>query len=171
MAQTKPKQVKSSSKSSLSKHWFVVYCKPNTEKKTSERLTEIGINTYCPTQTVVRQWSDRKKKIRVPVLPSMILVHLREKDRNQVFQVPTVMRYLHWLKQPAKVSDLEIKNLKEALTKNYKGIDIKKINPNSSEVKLKGLGIEQQDGQIKYKTKSHYYIYLKRLGYLIKIQR
>ncbi|MGX1024398.1 transcription termination/antitermination NusG family protein [Flavobacterium sp. CS20] len=171
MAQSKPQYIKANPKVSSSKHWFVIYCKPNTEKKTAQHLSEIGIKNYCPTQTVVRQWSDRKKKINIPVLPSMVLVYINEKERNSVFQVTTVMRYLFWLNQPAKVTETEIDNLKKALSSNYKGIDIKQISPNSSEVKLKGFGIEEKDGQIKYKTKSHYYIYLNRLGYLIKVKR
>ncbi len=171
MAQIKPKHIETNPNKSLSKQWFVVYCKPNSEKKTAQRLSEIGIKNYCPTQVKLRQWSDRKKKVNVPVLPSMILVCLNEKERNKVFQVSTVMRYLFWLNQPAIVTESEIENLKKALSGNYKDIDVQKISPDSSEVKLKGLGIEAQDGQLKYKTKTHYYIYLKRLGYLIKIKR
>ena len=45
------------------KLWYVIYCKPNTEKRTAQKLKELDFEVYCPTQTQVRQWSDRKKKI------------------------------------------------------------------------------------------------------------
>ena len=72
------------------------------------RLNDLGVEVYCPVKTEVRQWSDRKKKVIVPVLPSMVLVHLKETDRDQVFLVPGVLRYLFWLGKAAQVSSKEI---------------------------------------------------------------
>ena len=46
-----------------SKKWFVIYTKPRTEIKVSQRLSVLGIENYTPTRMEVRQWSDRKKKI------------------------------------------------------------------------------------------------------------
>ena len=59
-----------------SKKWFVLFTKPRTEIKVSQRLSVLGIENYTPTRIEVRQWSDRKKKITVPLLPSMVLVSL-----------------------------------------------------------------------------------------------
>ena len=70
-----------------SKKWFVVYTKPRTELKVSQRLSVLGIENYTPTRMEVRQWSDRKKKILVPLLPSMVLVSIHEKEVNKVFEV------------------------------------------------------------------------------------
>jgi hypothetical protein len=43
------------------------------EKKVAEQLTSFGIECYCPLITVVRQWSDWKKKVEVPLLTLMYL--------------------------------------------------------------------------------------------------
>ena len=59
-----------------SKNWFVVYTKPRNELKVLQRLSVLGLQVYVPTKIEVRQWSDRKKKILVPLLPSMVLVSL-----------------------------------------------------------------------------------------------
>ena len=32
------------------------------EKKVEEQLLSLGINTYCPTRTEIKIWSDRKKR-------------------------------------------------------------------------------------------------------------
>ena len=77
-----------------SKKWFVIYTKPRTEIKVSQRLSVLGIENYTPTRMEVRQWSDRKKKILVPLLPSMVLVNIHEKEVNKVFEVIGVVRYL-----------------------------------------------------------------------------
>lgn len=169
MAQLKPINLKFS-KTKTEKNWYVIYCKPNTEKKTAENLMKCGIEVYCPLQKKIRQWSDRKKKVEVPVLPSMILVHIKEQDRPQVFQVHTVQRYLFWLKKPAVVKKEEIEQLKQALSKNPKNVSVEKID-DSHKVKLKGLGFDDKDAKLKYATKTHYCIYLERLGFVIKIER
>lgn len=77
----------------ISKNWFVLYTKPRNELKVVERLRSNGVEAYTPTRTEVRQWSDRTKKVKVPLLPSMVLVSLQDKQVDQVFQVPGVVRY------------------------------------------------------------------------------
>ena len=77
-----------------SKKWFILCVKPKNELKVTERLTAIGIEVYTPTRIEVRQWSDRKKKVRTPLLPSMVLVCLLEKEIHTVFDVSGVLRFL-----------------------------------------------------------------------------
>jgi transcriptional antiterminator RfaH len=92
----------------ISKNWFVLFTKPRNELKVSERLTSIGIEAYAPCRIEVRQWSDRKKKTLVPLLPSMVLVSLQKKQIDQVFVVPGVVRYLFEHGKRAKVSNGEV---------------------------------------------------------------
>ena len=88
--------------------WFVLFTKPRHELKVLERLISLGIQTYTPTKIVTRQWSDRKKKIIIPLLPSMVLVNLENKDPNIVFDVPGVVRYLFENGKRALVSNAEV---------------------------------------------------------------
>lgn len=98
--------------SNISKNWFVLFTKPRNELKVTERLTSIGIEGYTPCKIEVRQWSDRKKKVLVPLLPSMVLVSLPEKQVDQVFEVPGVVRYLFEHGKRAKVSNQEVLAMK-----------------------------------------------------------
>ena len=95
-----------------SKKWFVVYTKPRNEIKVSQRLSVLGVENYTPTRIEVRQWSDRKKKILVPLLPSMVLVSLHEKDVNKVFETPGVVRYLFEYGKRAEVTKEEVLAMK-----------------------------------------------------------
>ena len=88
--------------------WYVIYTKPNSSLKVAKRLTDLGVEVYAPTRTEVRQWSDRKKRVQVPLFPSMVLVNIAEKDSNLVFQVPGVVRYLFEQGRRAKVQDNEV---------------------------------------------------------------
>ena len=76
------------------KDWFVLCTKARQELKVLERLGQLGIETYTPTKIVIKRWSDRKKKVKTCLLPSMVLVRLPNNEVNKVFDVPGVKRYL-----------------------------------------------------------------------------
>ena len=102
-----------------SKKWFVVYTKPRNELKVSQRLSVLGVENYTPTKIEVRQWSDRKKKILVPLLPSMVLVSIHEKEVNKVFEVAGVVRYLFENQKRAEVSNEEVLAMNYYLENTY----------------------------------------------------
>ena len=95
--------------------WYVLYTKPRQEKKVADSLDAIGIEAYCPLVTVVKQWSDRKKKLQVPLINSYVFVNIEEHQREAVFKVSGIVRYLFWLGKPAVVRDIEIEALKQSL--------------------------------------------------------
>ena len=92
----------------MSEKWFIIFTKPRNELKVSDRLLSIGIEAYTPSRVELREWSDRKKKVRVPLLPSMVLVQLAEKEVNKVFEIPGVVRYLFEYGKRAEVSNQEV---------------------------------------------------------------
>jgi len=106
-------------KDKILKKWFVLYTKPRNEIKVSQRLSALGIENYTPTKLEVRQWSDRKKKILVPLLPSMLLVSIHEKEVNKVFEVAGVVRYLFENQKRAEVSNEEVLAMKYYLENTY----------------------------------------------------
>ena len=95
--------------------WYVIYTKPKSEIKTANRLERLGVEVFCPVQEEIRQWSDRKKKVVVPLFTSYLFVNLEEKNRSIVFDVPGVNNYLFWLGKPAIVRENEITVIKSWL--------------------------------------------------------
>ncbi|MFD2516581.1 UpxY family transcription antiterminator [Salinimicrobium flavum] len=119
--------------------WYVLYTKPRWEKKVAKELEEQGIETYCPMITEVRQWSDRKKKVTSPLFKSYVFVHLTEKDRNKVFDVPGVVQYLFWLKKPAVVRDAEIETIKTWLEDDrVEDVEVSHLTPGDRLIISKG---------------------------------
>jgi len=96
-------------------NWFVLYTKPRQEIKVLERLNAIGVEVYTPIRIEVRQWSDRKKKVQVPLLPSMVLVRIKEHEIDKVFEVPGVVRFLFEKGKRAKVLNEEVLAMKNYL--------------------------------------------------------
>ena len=103
----------------MEKKWFVVYTKPQQELKVAEQLTTMGITNYCPTITLVKQYSDRKKKVTKPLLSSYVMVELEDKERNKVFACSGIVRYLFFLGKPAVVPFSEINLIQDHLNGVY----------------------------------------------------
>jgi transcription antitermination factor NusG len=149
-------------------NWYVVYTKPKWEKRVAEQLTQLGINCYCPIIKTVKQYSDRKKKVEVPLFNNYIFVQLADKDRNSVFLSRGAVRYLYWLGKHAIVKDKEIATIKEWLAKD---VDISITQYNVGEtIKVKSGPFLNHEAVIKEVTNSHYVLILESLGCVLKIK-
>jgi len=109
--------------------WYALYTKSRQEKKVAARLLQIGIDAYCPLVIQERQWSDRKKRVEVPLLPSYVFVNIESQSREQVFQVSGVVRFLYWLGQPAIIKDSEIEIIQKRLKDKITSYEIIGIQP------------------------------------------
>ena len=149
--------------------WYVLHTKPRSEKKVEKKLLSLGINAYCPTQNEIKLWSDRKKRIQVPVLPSMVLVNIDEKDINRVFDCPLVVRYMFWLGKRAVVRQSEVDILKKYL----KGVH-NFIESEISEIKVGDNfslpSFNNERGIVDRISNNNIWIYLKSIGYSIKLK-
>lgn len=151
-------------------NWYVVYTKPKWEKKVAEKLSHAGIECYCPLITQIKQWSDRKKKVEVPLFNSYVFVQLSETERNSVFAVPGVVRYLFWLGKPAIVRDEEINIIKKNLSaSNIADISVSSIQV-GDRIKLDSGAFSNQDAIVQEISKTHYILVLESLGCVLKIK-
>ncbi|PWB24571.1 UpxY family transcription antiterminator [Flavobacterium sp. HTF] len=151
-------------------NWYVVYTKPKWEKKVAEKLQQIGIESYCPLVTQVKQWSDRKKKVEVPLFNSYVFVQLADNDRNTVFQVAGIVRYLFWLGKPAIVRDEEI----DIIKRNLNASNVSEISVTTMQVgdriKLDSGVFSNQDAIVQEVSNTHYILVLESLGCVLKIK-
>lgn len=147
--------------------WFVLYTKPRTEQKTAQELEKLGLEVYCPLITEFRKWSDRTKKIRTPLFKSYIFVQLEERDRNKVFAVPTVVRYLTWLRKPAVVKEEEIQTLKDWLESDkYEEVQVHNFSP-GDKVTINNGALKGRAGTIQEIGKREVRLVLESLGFIV----
>ncbi len=148
-------------------NWFILHTKPRFEKKVEERLLSLGFQAYCPTRKEIRLWSDRKKKVDIPVLPSMVLVKLDKKNINDVFNVNGVVRYMFWLGKRAIVREKEINILKNYLKGNKLiSQEIFKVKPGEI---IDIAEFDNKSGFVDRVSKNNAWVFLENLGYTIKL--
>ncbi|MBO7287087.1 MAG: UpxY family transcription antiterminator, partial [Bacteroidales bacterium] len=97
------------------KRWFAVYVKSRSEKKVFKLLEDIGIESFLPLITRVKQWSDRKKKVEEPLFRSYLFVNIPLSDYYTVLNVNGVVKFITFEKKPVPVPDNQIIAIKEYL--------------------------------------------------------
>jgi transcription antitermination factor NusG len=100
--------------------WLVIKTKPRAEKKLYEQLTKAGYDSFLPTYVVIRQWSDRKKKVELPLISGVVFVKNKLVDTYSLYDFPHIIGILKEFNKPALVSQQEIENIK-ILIKEWNG--------------------------------------------------
>jgi transcriptional antiterminator RfaH len=128
----------------MSKKWFAVYTRPRYEKKIEKYLTDRRIECYLPLLKTLRQWSDRKKWVVIPLFPSYIFVKVDDHDYHEVLKCPGIVRYITFEGHAAELRDSQIENIKWILSSDIKTEPLNENIPKGSIVEiikgpLKGL--------------------------------
>lgn len=107
----------------MDKHWHVVYTKPRWEKKVAKLLKNNGLDTYCPLNKIKRKWSDRVKKVEVPLFASYVFVNITENERAVVRGTDGVINFIYTENRPAIVREKEIEKIKRFLSE-YENVEV-----------------------------------------------
>jgi len=121
----------------MEKKWFVVYTRPQQELKVASQLSALGITNYCPTITLIKQYSDKKKVIK-PLLSSYVMVHLHENQREKVFSCMGIVRYLFFLGKPAVVPANQINLMQDYLNGVYNDFKVTTLSVGDSHTITEG---------------------------------
>ena len=149
--------------------WFVLYTRPQYEIKVAEALQGLGIRAYCPVYTQLKQYSDRKKKVEKPLLKSYVLVKIADQDREQVFAIPGVVRYVFWLGKPAVVREEEIELMKNNLGGIYESICVEQLQKGAAYTIHEGP-FKGQEGKVVTLLKNRIKLELPSLGVLVTLK-
>lgn len=98
------------------RYWYVIQTRPRYEKKVDEQIKAKGIETFLPLILTIRKWSDRKKKITIPMFPGYLFVRANEEERQRAIQDTVgALRYIFYRNKAAVVSDRELENIQLSL--------------------------------------------------------
>ena len=155
------------------KIWHALYVASRQEKKVGELLETKGFEAYVPLVKTMRQWSDRKKMVELPLLNGYVFVHIHAAEQSQALQVRGVVNFVRVEGRIAIVKDSEIESLKQLISLGYQlksdsannrfneGDRVKVV---SSVLKgIEGYVIENKDGR-------HIELRLESIGQSIKVK-
>ena len=126
------------------KKWFAIYVKSRCEKKVHEQLDDIGVESFLPLITKVKQWSDRKKKVEEPLFRSYLFVHISDNDYYNVLNVSGVVKFISFERKAVEVPGNQITAIKRYISDT----DLHDIELDNVEFK-EGEMVRIKSGQMK----------------------
>lgn len=115
----------------MQKNWYVVYTRPQCEKKIASLLTKKKIENFIPLVCVETQKTRRNKVSYKPLFQSYVFVYATEQETFMLRQTDGVINLLYWLGRPAVINEAEINAIKE-FTNDYQNIDLERLSVNSN---------------------------------------
>ena len=105
--------VKENADSKLSKpdvkYWYAVYVRSHHEKKVHQLLLEEGVESSLPLIKTTRKWSDRKKKVEIPLFRGYVFVKIDiDRDKLNILQTDGVVKFIGIWNKPSRIPDEEI---------------------------------------------------------------
>ena len=152
--------------------WYAVYCKSRHEKKVAEQLEEKSIEHYLPLKTEVRQWSDRKKKVELPLFKSYIFVHI-----NPSMQMPVLETYgaVTFVKFGGKLVPIQDEQIEAVRRIESYGVGLRSENADfqlDDHVKITGGPCAGLTGYLSHRKKNRFIVVVDsiQLGASVEIQ-
>jgi len=99
--------------------WYAVQTRARSEKAIAQRLQEQGLRTFLPLVTEVRRWSDRKKKVELPLFSCYVFVKLaagNNQERLRVYRTNGVFRIVSMHGEAIPIPDEQIDALRTVIT-------------------------------------------------------
>lgn len=146
--------------------WYAVYVKSRAEKKAQTELQIQEIETFLPLQRKLRQWSDRKKWVEMPLISGYLFVKASRKEYDLILQSNYVVSYVRFEGKAAIIPDYQIEYLKLMLKQDNSEIEItrEKLKPGQIIEVVAGPLIGLRGKLQKIKGKNKVAIELEQLG-------
>ena len=104
-------------KNKISKSWYAIYVKSRHEKSVYNELQERGIESSLPLTSVIRQWSDRKKKVEAPLFRGYVFVNINiQNERLDILQTEGVVKFVSFGHKIVNIPDKQMHWITRLLT-------------------------------------------------------
>ena len=149
--------------------WYVIYTKSRCEKAVAGKLSLSGIEVFCPLLKRKKLWSDRWKWVEEPLFRSYCFVNVDEKDRELVFSVQGVVRYVYHCGQPATIREKEMNLLKSWLLQyDHDSIEATNLNANDR-IRIRSGALKDKEAEMLESKGNYALLLLEDLGLQVKV--
>jgi transcription antitermination factor NusG len=99
-------------------NWYALHTRARHERVVECRLREQGMETFLPIVREVHRWSDRKKKVEIPLFGCYVFVHcaLKAEDRTMVHRVDSVLGFVGVRGEGLPIPDEQIESIRTVLS-------------------------------------------------------
>ena len=92
------------------KYWYVVYVRSRHEKKVHRLFEEKGVESSLPLIKTTRKWSDRKKKVEIPLFRGYVFVRIDiGTDKLNILKTDGVVKFIGIHIKPSRIPDEQIR--------------------------------------------------------------
>lgn len=92
-----------------SRNWYAVYVRSRCENRVHRELCTRGVESFLPLLETVRQWSDRKKKVFVPLFRGYVFVHIDHvREHIPVLETDGVVKFIGIGRTPSVIGERDI---------------------------------------------------------------
>jgi transcriptional antiterminator RfaH len=97
--------------------WYAVWTRSRQEKAAAEMLGRLGVQHYLPLRSELRQWSDRKQVVEVPLFSGYLFVCMNpvKDSRLTVLKVPGIAAFVGNQTGPLPIPHKEIEDIQTVL--------------------------------------------------------
>jgi len=101
----------------LETHWYAIRIRSRHEKVAARELDAQGIEVFLPLVSSVRQWSDRRTKVELPLFPGYAFVRVAylSPDRVRVLRAAGVVSFVGPNPAVATIPDEQIESIRTIL--------------------------------------------------------
>jgi transcription antitermination factor NusG len=88
--------------------WFALQVRSQRESHVAEHLSSKGYELFLPLYTYKKRWSDRVKKVELPLFPGYLFCRFDPYDRLPILKTPWLLQIVGFSRIPAAIDDEEI---------------------------------------------------------------
>ena len=150
-------------------NWYVIYTKSRYEKAVADKLALLGIEVYCPLLKRKKLWSDRWKWVEEPLFRSYCFVQLEDKNRDSIFTVPGVVRYVYHCGKPAIIREKEMDLLKSWLMQyDHDSIEATNLNLHDR-IRIRSGALMDKEAKVLESKGNYAILLLEDFGLQVKV--
>jgi transcription antitermination factor NusG len=96
--------------------WFAVVIKPRHERAVLDGLSQKGLESFLPQYWAARAWSDRVKRLQLPLFPGYVFCRFEYGRRLPVLRTPGVRSIVSFGAEAIPVRDEDIERIRRMVT-------------------------------------------------------
>lgn len=100
--------------------WYAVYTRHQHERTVAENLAGRGLEVFLPVYEALRQWTDRQKRLSLPLFPCYVFFRGNPERRARVLSTPGVHSIVGFGGRPAAIERSQVDAVRLAVENHFR---------------------------------------------------